>query len=376
MPRPSIDLEPRKAFILKRYSEKTPVSRICTELSEQFGITVGRSTLFTQLRKWEVAKHQVKTVDSDSLREALEDKYWAHTPNDKQLHEFLVRRGFTVSLSGVTILRRKLGISRLLNKHQLAERKARILDFLQSSPSSSMLLPRLGYRAARQHVHQIGHVNISERGLRQLLAEQFPEQVQVRLQQIQTRRAGFTLPGPNYTWSVDGHCKLQHWGFEIYGGIDAYSRFVNWSYVGVSALTQRSVFAQYLCVVREFGVIPMVMRSDRGGETVMVAGAHYWLSLGANRARRLRPRRNREGQVEWYMLGNDGQRAHRVDRDAMDPDAPLYGPEEPVVFEDCWSYGKSTKNQRIESWWNQLCRARTGYWRVSYPTSELELLAN
>lgn len=76
------------------------------------------------------------------------------------------------------------------------------------------------------------------------------------------------------------------------------------------------------------------------------------------------------------MLGNDGQRAHRVDRDAMDPDAPLYGPEEPVVFEDCWSYGKSTKNQRIESWWNQLCRARTGYWRVSYPTSELELLAN
>jgi hypothetical protein len=49
-----------------------------------------------------------------------------------------------------------------------------------------------------------------------------------------TRRHEALFHGPNFIWSVDGHCKLSPYGIDIYGAIDAYSRKLIWLYVGVS----------------------------------------------------------------------------------------------------------------------------------------------
>jgi hypothetical protein len=130
-------------------------------------------------------------------------------------------------------------------------------------------------------------------------------------------------------------------------------------------LTTRAIFLQYLAVVDHWGFIPMVVRSDRGKETVMVAAAHYRLSLATKEQRSLRPRRNMDGKIEFYMPSADGGPEVQVPREQMDPDAPLFGPERPFSFNDCWVYGKSTKNQRIEGWWSQLVKGRTGFWIVS-----------
>ena len=37
-------------------------------------------------------------------------------------------------------------------------------------------------------------------------------------------RGAYTVPGPNFVWSIDGHHKLSMYGIEIYAGIDAFSR--------------------------------------------------------------------------------------------------------------------------------------------------------
>ena len=46
------------------------------------------------------------------------------------------------------------------------------------------------------------------------------------------RKKVYTNHGPNYAWHIDGHDKLNPFGFAIHGAIDGYSREVLWGYLG------------------------------------------------------------------------------------------------------------------------------------------------
>src|SRR5258706_8784397 len=90
-------------------------------------------------------------------------------------------------------------------------------------------------------------------------------------------RGEYWVPGPNYIWSVDGHMKLELFGIEIYAGVDAYSRYITWIYVGVSARTAISVLLGYLDTVESCGYLPLMIRSDRGSETPLMREYHLFL---------------------------------------------------------------------------------------------------
>lgn len=138
---------------------------------------------------------------------------------------------------------------------------------------------------------------------------------------MQRHRGEYIVPGPNFLWSVDGYLKLAPYGIEIYGAIDAYSRYIIWIYVGISGRTAISVLRQYLDTIEMLNQHPRFVRSDHGGETVILAQAHHLL------------------------------------QQAADPTTQL---------KDCYMYGASTTNQRIEAWWNQLTKGLLFRWRVSY----------
>ena len=120
------------------------------------------------------------------------------------------------------------------------------------------------------------------------------------------------MPGPNFIWSIDGHDKLHNHGIDIYVGIDAHARYVMWCYVGISSHTAVSVLRQYLQTVRQLEQHPRFIRSDRGNETPLACAAHHYL--------------------------------HK----AIWPD---------IEVKQCWIYGKSTANQRIESWWSKFAES-------------------
>jgi transposase InsO family protein len=122
---------------------------------------------------------------------------------------------------------------------------------------------------------------------------------------------------------MDGFCKLDFMGVEVYAAIDVYSRYIIWIYIGVDTKTQASIAAQYLAAVASFGVLPKTLRTDRGSETAMVADFHYQLSSA------VRPR-------------DDGT---------------------PLGFSECFKYGTSKQNSRIESWWNQQSKSAVSRWR-------------
>jgi len=146
-----------------------------------------------------------------------------------------------------------------------------------------------------------------------------PEGVDRRSHDLQRTRGNFSVPGPNYLWSIDSHDKLAFWGFQIYAGIDAYSRYITWIYIGNSNRTGFSVLRQYLDTLKSEKTQPRFIRSDKGGETTMLAAAHHAL----------------------YMKHN--------------PQASI---------SDCYWYSTSTSNQRIEAWWSQLTKSCIVNWRA------------
>ena len=146
-----------------------------------------------------------------------------------------------------------------------------------------------------------------------------PDAVERRWKDMQRHRGAYIVPGPDYVWSIDGYLKLEPCGIEIYAGIDAYSRYIIWIYVGISGRTAVSVLSQYLIVIRTAGRHPLFLRSDHGSETPLIAGAHHQL-----------------------------HQAHNAN----------------IPLPQCYIYGTSTENVRIESWWGQLSKGLLFRWRV------------
>lgn len=58
------------------------------------------------------------------------------------------------------------------------------------------------------------------------------------------------MPGPGSILCLDGNDNLAEWEIEIYGGIDAYPRYVPWISVGISTRKPLSVPSQYAQVLK------------------------------------------------------------------------------------------------------------------------------
>ena len=128
-------------------------------------------------------------------------------------------------------------------------------------------------------------------------------------------------------WSCDGHDKLSYWGFGIYACIDAYSRKVMWSYCGNANRSFFCVLAQYLRAIKALGHCPRFVRTDKGGETLLAAAAHYTL------------------YVEALAAG------------VIEPDGT-----DQTRLECSWIWGPSWRNVRIERLWGQLGEEVTRRW--------------
>ncbi|KAH6881076.1 hypothetical protein B0T10DRAFT_411332 [Thelonectria olida] len=156
----------------------------------------------------------------------------------------------------------------------------------------------------------------------------FPSEVEMRKRMMRRKKGQFLVPGPNYQWCIDGHDKLKAYGFQIYAAIDAYSRNIIWFYVGPSASTALSVLKQYLAACDAYGFRPWYLQADRGSETPLVAAAHWNFALAAG------------GCVEWN--GQVFQQGKRL--------------------KDSYKAAPSTKNVRIESWWERMLHVSSRQW--------------
>jgi hypothetical protein len=139
---------------------------------------------------------------------------------------------------------------------------------------------------------------------------------------MQLNKGEYIVPGPDYIWSINGYDKLSPFGIDIYTYINTYSRAIIWVYIGISNHTSHSVVQQYLMTCIRLGYIPIFFRADKGGKLPLITEVHFCFSR------------------------------------LTDPSI--------LRIQDCFYFGKSTKNQHIESWWQELEISQLFRWRISW----------
>jgi hypothetical protein len=149
--------------------------------------------------------------------------------------------------------------------------------------------------------------------------------------------------------------KLEPFGIEIYAAIDGYSRFIVWIYVGVSARTAISVHRQYLDCVFTNGFIPLVMRADLGTETIIVGDAHLALRQSLYTNDRVSDAYDQPSNTHHQVFNTDIQLSDTLPQ-----------------FKDCFFYGRSVENQRIEGWWSQLAASSVFLYHEYFNTLQQE----
>jgi hypothetical protein len=325
MPRPRTNLDAWRVEIETRTAQGQTQQEILNWLHEE-GVRVARSTFQAILYEWGTLSDRTRLrihLQDPSLLTAIHDLWSRQQLSDTQIAETLTARGMVLSTLQVQEIRLKHKWHRRNNdpevqaaSFQLA--KQACWEAITIGPGRSYgrnlmywyLKTQKGLNLRRDDIQDALHVIHQYQG-----RDRRP-----RMKPTHRRQAVF--PGINFIWSVDGHSKLQNYGIDVYGAIDGFSRRILWINVGLASNTQVSVARQYLQAIRALKIRPRIIRSDRGTETAMMADMHYSLEVHHR-----------------SQLFNHNQAAN------------------PLPLRECYLYGKSTTNQRIESWWLRLITA-------------------
>ena len=111
-------------------------------------------------------------------------------------------------------------------------------------------------------------VRVQRQRVRDSLHRIDPSGVRARCRNVLHRRQ-YSVPSPNALWHMDGYHKLIRWRFVIHGAIDGYSRLIMFLKVSPNNRAE-TVLDAFVQGVEEFG-LPSRVRTDRGGENVLVA---------------------------------------------------------------------------------------------------------
>ena len=221
-----------------------------------------------------------------------------------------MRHGIVLSLVHLRRLMWRLGLYRRGHPSNIND----IVDAIHIELNGSGRM--LGYRSMWRRLTTTYGLRVSQNMTRLLLGLLDPEGVALRARGRLHRRQ-YVCRGPNDVWHIDGYDKLKPYGFAIHACIDGYSRKVLWLTVGVSNNNPSIIAGFYLKTIKRLQCVPRVVRSDRGTENGLV----------------------RLMQIAIRQNHNDRLSGHRSFR-----------------------YGRSTANQRAESFWSQLRRMVTHFW--------------
>lgn len=121
----------------------------------------------------------------------------------------------------------------------------------------------LGYRLLWQRCRQKYQLSVKQSTVLEILRIVDSQGIEKR-SRYRLKRRMYKVPGPNYLWHVDGHDKLKTFGFAIHGCVDGFSRKLLWLTVSTTNNKPQVIVYCYLQCLKEFDLIPAVVRSDRG----------------------------------------------------------------------------------------------------------------
>ena len=331
MPAPQMDLDPFKAEIQDRIAAGESQKDVRRWLAAK-GVQIHRNTLSTRLLEWQGTSTQVPSIDATLVAEVDSAFHTTHH-DDQTIADNIAASGIPTTHRQVKRIRLTQGWRRRGNTDdQLADSRAKTFALVKSALHQGVVrcygrgLLRTYLRVA--HGHQARDDDV-----RDALSTLDTAGTESRRKGPSKSRQGgeYITPGPDWLWCCDGHDKFRNYGIEIYACVDAYSRRIQWCYVGNSNRRAVSILRQVVTTVKAYNRCPSFFRSDRGKEVLLLADAHYSL----------------------YVL-------HKKATGTCPED------EDELKLRDCYMFGTSTANIKIESSWFRMIRSQTKPWLVCY----------
>lgn len=205
---------------------------------------------------------------------------------------------------------KKLGLKRHKIPEDIEAAVEIILKELNESGSC------LGYRLMWNRLKYTYQIKIKRDTVLRILQIVDPDGIEAR-SKYRLKRRLYRVPGPNFIWHIDGYDKLKPFGFAIHGCIDGYSRKVIWLILASSNKNPDFVSFYYLKAIKKLKHVPCVVRTDCGTENVGIIAIQETL---------------RSGHEDEYAGSNS------------------------II------QGKSTSNQRIESYWGRMRKHGVHFW--------------
>ena len=218
------------------------------------------------------------------------------------LHMMKKKYGLVISLRSLNRIFKKNGLKR--KNLQESSREDVIIAIKMELAGSGF---NLGYRSMWKRLFKVYGLVVKQKTVLEFLREVDPAGVERRCRYRLARRE-YYAPGPNWIYHVDGHDKLKRYGFAVYGGMDGFSRKIVWLYIATTNNNPEVIAYYYLKSIEKFGFTATLIRADNGTEACIMEDCHKFLR---------------------YKHSDDFAGINSFLR------------------------GKSTHNQRIESYWRQ-----------------------
>lgn len=255
------------------------------------------------------------TLKGEELIDVIKDYFHRNYKYEEIRQLLLKKHSCFVSQTGLKRLMLKYELKRK-NVHESTKHDILAAINLELEGSGS----NLGYRAMYLRLQKSYGLQVKQQTVLNFLLLLDPDGIKNRRHK-RLKRRNYKTPGPNFILHLDGHDKLKRYGFAIHGGIDGFSRKLLWLEVGTTNNDPYTIAHHYLKTFQKLKYIPTIVRSDAGTENVQVEAIHVALRYGQGDA-----------------------------------------------FSGLNSYltGKSTHNQRIESFWVQLQRMCTSVYMETF----------
>lgn len=331
MARPPNPIDEHRDYVSLLYLNGVSRSQIQYKLRKHYHIAVNLSTISRRIASWGLPRQQSRTIETPELIEAIRDLILRIGLSERQTLSVLQRQGWPITKRGLKRIRLhpdRRWIRRINSDEERLALLKKTEQVIVEMTQRSNAIAGYGRRFLQPYLRQQQQLWVPRDPLFEMYKIMFPSEVEMRKRMMRRKKGQFLVPGPNYQWCIDGHDKLKAYGFQIYAAIDAYSRNIIWFYVGPSASTALSVLKQYLAACDAYGFRPWYLQADRGSETPLVAAAHWNFALAAG------------GCVEWN--GQVFQQGKRL--------------------KDSYKAAPSTKNVRIESWWERMLHVSSRQW--------------
>ncbi|KAM6504687.1 hypothetical protein FSOLCH5_015189 [Fusarium solani] len=331
MARPPNPIDHYRDYVTHLYLNGVSRSRIQYKLRKQYHVAVNLSTISRRIASWGLPRQQARTKETPELIEATRDLIFRVGLTEKQTLSVLQRQGWPITKRGLKRIRLhpdRRWVRRINSDEERLALLEKTEQVIIEMTRRSNAISGYGNSLLQPYLRQKKQLWVPRDPLFAMYKIMFPNEVELRKRMFRRKKGQFLVPGPNYQWCIDGHDKLKAYGFEIYAAIDAYSRNIIWFYVGHTATTALSVLKQYLAACDAYGFRPWYLQADRGSETPLVAAAHWNFVLAT------------DGRVEWH--GQVFQQGKRL--------------------KDSYKAAPSTKNVKIESWWERMLHVSSRQW--------------